>query len=69
MRYAIYNNQIVDKAKTILNIPKIYKAVTGEKLEIKKWQADMGRIDGLDVTDWLEANGVQVEIKDSIFKV
>lgn len=67
MQVAIYNGQTIDKQRTFLDIPKIYKIVKGTKLDKRQWIADGGKIDGLDVTEWLKSNGVTVETHDSVF--
>lgn len=49
-----------------LNIPDLYRKVTGKELDVSEWRKN-GKLDGMDITDWYEANGVEKKTEDSIW--
>lgn len=67
MKYAFHNGKEIAKTNSnFLSIPKVYKAVTGKTLNIKEWQANLGKLDGLDWSEWCEQNNVEIKNYDSI---
>ena len=66
MRQVLHNGLEVYRGRSV-DIPKVYKAVTGNKLNIKEWQASLGKLDGLDLQEWLKVNNVEIKCYDSIF--
>jgi hypothetical protein len=66
VKYVYHNNKLITKARNSIDIPLVYKAVTGKTLDKKQWLADKGKLDGHDWPEWVQKNDVKIQNWDSV---